>query len=78
MGLDRGNQFWYFIKMYNNLLDEDKDEIADKYYNTKGEYVRTWLHALSNIRNRCAHYGRLYNKNLTVTPKLFRSDRKKA
>ena len=40
--------------MYNNLLDEDKDEIADKYYNTKGEYVRTWLHALSNIRNRCS------------------------
>ncbi|MBB6697273.1 Abi family protein [Clostridium algidicarnis] len=71
------SSFGTLSKMYNNLLDEDKDEIADKYYNAKGEYVRTWLHALSNIRNRCAHYGRLYNKNLTVTPKLFRSDRKK-
>lgn len=69
--------FGTLSKMYNNLLNEDKDEIAAKYYNTKGEFVRTWLHALSNIRNRCAHYGRLYNKNLTVTPKLFRSDRKK-
>jgi hypothetical protein len=29
--------------MYSNLLDEDKDEIAEKHYNTKGEYVRTWL-----------------------------------
>ncbi|MEY8414787.1 Abi family protein [Tissierella praeacuta] len=69
--------FGTLSKMYNNLLDEDKDEIAGKYYNTKGEFVRTWLHALSNIRNRCAHYGRLYNKNLTITPKLFKSDRKK-
>ncbi len=64
-------------KMYNNLLDEDKDQIAEEYYNTKGEFVRTWLHALSNIRNRCAHYGRLYNKNATITPKLFKSDIKK-
>lgn len=69
--------FGTLSKMYNNLLDEDKDEIADKYYNTNGYYVRTWLHALSNTRNICAHYGRLYNKNLTVTPKLFKSDKKR-
>lgn len=69
--------FGTLSKMYNNLLDEDKNQIAEEYYNTKGEFVRTWLHALSNIRNRCAHYGRLYNKNLTITPKLFKSDIKK-
>lgn len=69
--------FGVLSKMYNNLLDKDKDEIAKEYYNTKGEFVRTWLHSLSNIRNKCAHYGRLYNKNLTITPKLFKADRKK-
>lgn len=69
--------FGALSKMYNNLLDEDKNEIAKEYYNTKGEFVRTWLHSLSNIRNKCAHYGRLYNKNLTITPKLFRADKRK-
>ena len=69
--------FGVLSKIYNNLLDEDKDEIAKEYYDTKGEFIRTWLHSLSNIRNRCAHYGRLYNKNLTITPKLFKADRKK-
>lgn len=69
--------FGVLSQMYNNLLEKDKDEIAEEYYNTKGEFVSTWLHSLSNIRNRCAHYGRLYNKNLTVTPKLFKADKKK-
>lgn len=69
--------FGVLSKLYNNLLEKDKDKIANKYYNTKGEFVSTWLHSLSNIRNRCAHYGRLYNKNLTITPKLFKADKKK-
>lgn len=69
--------FGTLSKMYNNLLNKDKNEIANIYYNAKGEYVRTWLHALSNIRNICAHYGRLYNRNLTITPKLFKADKNK-
>lgn len=69
--------FGVLSKMYSNLLDEDKDEIADKYYDTKGEFVRTWLHSLSTLRNICAHYGRLYNRRLKITPKLFKMDRKK-
>ena len=34
-------------------------------------------HALSTLRNICAHYGRLYNRRLKITPKLFKADRKK-
>lgn len=64
-------------KMYNNLLEKDQDEIAHKYYKTKGDFIRTWLYSLSNLRNRCAHYGRLYNKKLTITPKLFKVAKKK-
>lgn len=64
-------------KMYSNLLDVDKDEIAKKYYNAKCEYVSSWLYALSNLRNKCAHFSRLYNKKLTITPRLFRADKKR-
>lgn len=69
--------FGVLSKMYSNLLEEDKDQIAKEYYNIKGKILKTWLHSLSNIRNRCAHYGRLYNKNLTITPKLFKADKGK-
>lgn len=71
------SSFGSLSKIYNNLLDEDKEQIAKDYYNTNSGYVKSWLHSLSVIRNRCAHYGRLYNKRLTVSPRLFKSDRKK-
>lgn len=67
--------FGVLSKIYNNLLDEDKDKIAKSYYNTKSEFISTWLHSLSTLRNICAHHGRLYNKKLTVTPKLYKKDK---
>src|SRR5699024_9729329 len=30
----------------------------------------SWLHTLSYIRNVCAHYGRLYGKDLIIKPQL--------
>src|SRR5699024_7646904 len=32
--------------------------------------VSSWLHSLSYIRNVCAHYGRLYGKDLNIKPQL--------
>lgn len=69
--------FSVLSKMYNNLKEEDQNEIASNYYHTKGEYVKTWLYTLSVFRNICAHYGRLYDRRLKITPKLFKADRKK-
>lgn len=34
------------------------------------------MQSLSNVRNVCAHYGRLYNKRLTFKPRLFKEERK--
>lgn len=36
----------------------------------------SWLHTLSYIRNVCAHYGRLYGKNLIIKPKLPKGKQK--
>ncbi|WP_066495458.1 Abi family protein [Abyssisolibacter fermentans] len=71
------SSFGLLSKIYSNLKDEDQNKIASEYYNTKGEYIRTWLHAISTFRNICAHYGRIYNRNLEITPKLFRKDKKR-
>lgn len=68
--------FGVLSKMYSNLMDKDQDKIANEYYNTRGNYVRSWLYSLSYLRNTCAHYGRLYNRESVITPKLFKSDNK--
>lgn len=67
--------FGYLSKQYKNLNEEVKKHIAKIYYDVPHYYLESWFQTLSNIRNICAHYGRLYNKRLTFPPKLFRKER---
>nr|WP_295975492.1 Abi family protein [uncultured Bacillus sp.] len=67
--------FGYLSKLYRNLNADVKKHIAKVYYNVPHYYLESWLQTLSNIRNVCAHYGRLYNKKLTFIPKLFKKER---
>lgn len=69
--------FGLLSKIYNNMKKEDQDKIASDYYDTNGNYIRTWLHTLSVVRNICAHHGRLYGRRLKITPKLFKKTMKK-
>jgi len=70
------SSFGFLSKMYSNLKDEDQREIGIEYYNIKPDFIRTWLYSLSALRNICAHYGRLYNRKLEISPKLFKKDKK--
>ncbi|BBI36676.1 Abi family protein [Cohnella abietis] len=64
-------------KMFKNMKKQDKNELGRKYYaRVNGDYLASWLHALSNLRNICAHYGRTYNRNFSIPPKLFVRDHK--
>ncbi|SDE10081.1 Abortive infection bacteriophage resistance protein [Bhargavaea beijingensis] len=54
--------------LYSNLLRKDQLAIAKK-HNTKPFYLINWLHSLSYLRNICAHYSRLYGKNLRIPSK---------
>ena len=69
--------FGYLSKLYRNLNEDVKKHIAKVYYNVPYYYIESWLQTLSNVRNVCAHYGRLYNKKLTFKPRLFKEDSKK-
>jgi abortive infection bacteriophage resistance protein len=62
--------------LFKNMKLEDKKTICDGYYKIPSEYIESWLHYLSYIRNVCAHYSRLYNKPLKVFPKFSKSDKK--
>jgi abortive infection bacteriophage resistance protein len=51
----------------------DKKAIAST-YDTKYWFLFTWMLSLSELRNRCAHYNRIYNIPFTKTPALYPSD----
>lgn len=63
--------FGTLSKMYKNMKNEDKKEIA-KEFEVDYIYLESWIENLSYVRNICAHYGRLYGAKLTKTPKLYR------
>lgn len=62
--------FGMLSKFFKNLKGEDKKEIA-KFYGVKYPYLESWFEHLAFVRNTCAHYGRLYNINFTITPNLY-------
>ena len=54
---------------YADLPNEDKQAVASQ-YETSWDYMETWLHALTILRNTSAHYGRLYAVSFNKNPKL--------
>lgn len=66
--------FGLLSRIFSNLTNEDKNFISKTYYNLPHRYVKSWLHALSTFRNKCAHYGRTYNKKLTIKPIIHKND----
>ena len=44
-------------------------------YNLRANFLSSWLHHLSMIRNSCAHHSRLWNREFTVLPRLTTSPR---
>lgn len=64
--------FGTISKLYANMKTEDQDYIAFD-FGAKPVYLRSWVRSFVEVRNICAHYGRLYNKVLLATPKLYNS-----
>lgn len=60
-------------KLYGNLLPtiKSKDAIAAELGTVNHTFLPSWLQSITQIRNICAHHGRLWNKNLPGRPKLM-------
>lgn len=57
--------FGQTVLIFNQLQNKHKQNISKSFsvsYKTAGK----WMHALSAIRNICAHHGRLWNKEMTT------------
>jgi abortive infection bacteriophage resistance protein len=62
--------FGQLSKFYSALQSEDKEMLSTDLYNLDSKYLKNWLHALSLLRNICAHYGPLYRKEFVSPPLL--------
>lgn len=58
--------FGAWSKAYNDLLSEDKKDIAREFNILSSEVLESWLHTLTHLRNLCAHHSRIWNRNFTV------------
>lgn len=63
--------FGMLSKFYSNMKKEDKKAIA-KEFGVGYTYLESWIKSITNVRNICAHYGRLYNIKLTIKPDLYK------
>lgn len=62
-------------KLYSNMKNMDREKIIYNNYNDRdvlknASIVRFWIQSLSEIRNKCAHYERLYDSKLKKDIKL--------
>lgn len=55
-------------RLYRNLKPMRTRSLISQSYRLDQSVLQSWLHHLSIIRNICAHHGRLWNREFTVTP----------
>ena len=61
--------FGALSKMYEHLRTSLRKKIAREFNQPQPVFV-SWVHALTAIRNVCAHHSRLWNRELAVKPEL--------
>ncbi|SKA69879.1 Abortive infection bacteriophage resistance protein [Succinivibrio dextrinosolvens DSM 3072] len=61
--------FGNLSSLYSIMLSKDKKEVAKQYHCSPND-LGVWIQSLVEVRNICAHYGRLYNLPLSVKPPL--------
>ncbi|MFD1884842.1 Abi family protein [Paenibacillus wenxiniae] len=68
--------FGIVSKLYKNMKLEDRKRIARTYYaNVDYRDIENWLEVLTIIRNRCAHYSRLFNYKIPTSIKYTRNEK---
>ncbi len=65
------SSFGLLSLMFKNLkLCAEKKAVVNYYGLKDAGVLESWMHSFSNIRNICAHHGRLWNRRLTAHIKL--------
>ena len=57
---------------YADLQSGDQKYLAKELYGTSVACLKSWLRCITELRNRCAHYSRLYYWSFPALPKMPR------
>lgn len=60
--------FGMLSRFYGDLKTADQKQFARELYGTIPKNVNSWLRCCTDLRNICAHYGRLYYRVFSATP----------
>lgn len=60
--------FGMLSRFYSDMKTSDKKELAKEIYDTVPKNIISWLRCCTDLRNICAHYGRLYYRIFPATP----------
>lgn len=60
--------FGMLSRFYSDLKTPDQKHLARELYATVPKNVNSWLRCCTDLRNICAHYGRLYFRKFTAIP----------
>ena len=60
--------FGMLSKFFANMKLQDQKSLSSDIYKTKPKYVGSWLRCCTDLRNICAHYGRLYFRIFSAAP----------
>ena len=55
---------------YTDLKNPDKTNLSMSLYNINYQTLSSWMRCLTDLRNRCAHYSRLYYWNFLAVPRM--------
>lgn len=58
-------------KLFTNLKKgAEKRKVTREFGLTQPETLESWMHTFANLRNVCAHHGRLWNRRFTIHPQI--------
>ena len=60
---------------YSDMLNKDKAIIAQNLYGVNYQVMESWLRCLTDLRNKCAHYSRLYYWIFPALPRMPQSEK---
>jgi len=69
--------FGMLSRFYADMQVKNKKEFSKNCFDTGYQQLESWLLCVSTLRNRCAHYMRLYNFTFNKWPSTPRDSRRK-
>ncbi len=58
--------------LLKGMQKSDIQNISHKQYNIDQKLLVSWIHTLVYVRNLCAHHSRIWNRTLSIFPKIPR------